>query len=129
MYASTNSPTCRVAICDDVADFRNLLTLMLGRARDLEVIGEASNGMEAIELVRVQAPDVLLLDVAMPVMDGLAALPRLREVSPDTRVILLTGFGSERIRQEARQAGVALYLEKGAPADVVVDAIRSVWKA
>ena len=94
MHTTTSSPPCRVAICDDVADFRQLLTLMLSRAHDLEVIGEASNGIEVIELVRAQAPDVLLLDVAMPVMDGLAALPRVHEVSPKTRVILLTGFGS-----------------------------------
>jgi DNA-binding NarL/FixJ family response regulator len=128
MHTTTHARTCRVAICDDVAEFRELLTLMLTRAHDLQVVGEASNGIEAIELVRAQAPDVLLLDVAMPVMDGLAALPKVREVSPNTRVILLTGFASERVRQEATQAGVALCLEKGARPDLVVEAIRSVCK-
>jgi DNA-binding NarL/FixJ family response regulator len=129
MPSPAHARRCRVAICDDVADFRQLLTLMLSRAQDLEVVGEASNGLEVIELVRSQAPDVLLLDVAMPVMDGLVALPHVHEVSPNTRVILLTGFGSEKVRQEALQAGVARYLEKGTHPNVIVDEIRSVCNA
>ena len=105
--------TCRVAICDDQSAFRQLLSILLGAEAGLELVGEASNGEQAVELAAREQPDVLLLDIAMPVLDGLEALPRIREVSPKTRVVMLTGLASKEVRRRALEAGAAAYVEKG----------------
>ncbi len=114
---------CRVAICDDVADFRRVLELLLETEPNMEVVGQASNGREAIELVTTTEVDVLLLDVAMPIMDGLEALPHVVAASPATAVVMLSGFGSAAQRQ-AEEMGAASYIEKGTPPNAMVDAIR-----
>lgn len=93
---------------------------------DIEVVGQAGDGQEAIDLVASTPVDVLLLDLAMPTMDGLEALPKLRAASPDTRVIMLTGFGTREIRERALAAGADRYLEKGIMPDEILAAIRDV---
>lgn len=120
------SPVCRLAICDDVATFRQLLTLLFGLESDFEIVGEAANGREAIDVVESTRADVLLLDLAMPVMDGMEALPHIRQASPDTKVVMLTGFGSAAMQEQAAQLGAVAYLEKGlAPAELI-RAVRDV---
>lgn len=110
---SASPPTCRVGICDDVADFRRVIGIMLASERCIEIVGEAGNGREAIDLVTTTDIDVLVLDVAMPVMDGLEALPRIREASPSTRVVMLTGFGSPAVKRKAEELGAHAYIDKG----------------
>jgi DNA-binding NarL/FixJ family response regulator len=107
---------CRIVICDDQAPFREVLRLMLEVEDGFEVVGEATNGRDVIEVVRELQPDVLLLDVAMPVMDGLEALPYVRAAAPDTAVVVLTGLASEAIRQRALDAGARLVVVKGTDA-------------
>lgn len=119
------SAPCRVVVCDDVADFRDLLIAMLERAEGICVVGEAGNGREAIALAATEQPDVVLLDVAMPVMDGIEALPHIRHAAPNSKVIVLTGFASGAVRDQALAAGAADYIEKGARPDNLVEAIRS----
>ena len=104
--------SCRIVICDDQAPFREVLGLMLGVEDDFAVVGEGENGRDAIELVRELQPDVLLLDIAMPVMDGLEALPYVRAAAPGTAVIVLTGLTSADVRQRALDAGARLVVEK-----------------
>lgn len=129
ILAAAAASRCRVAVCDDVTSFRELLRIVFRSHQGYEVVGEAANGREAVELARHTQPDVMLLDVAMPVMDGLEALPRITEVAPGTRVIVLTGFGSDSMRSRAFEAGAAGYIEKGASPSVMIDAVQAAYKA
>jgi two-component system, NarL family, response regulator DesR len=124
--AANQSPgSCRVVLCDDQKAFRDLLALLLGVEPGIEVVGEAANGLEAIDVALDQQPDVLLLDISMPELDGLSALPRIREAAPDTNVVMLTGLGAPALRERALAGGAVAYLEKGLDPGQIIDAIRS----
>ena len=84
---------------------------------EIEVVGEAGDGREAVALAERLQPDVLLLDIAMPEMDGLEALPRVREVSPETQIVMLTGVTAASIRERAFVAGASAFIEKGIDID------------
>lgn len=126
MVSAAPPTPVRVGICDDVPAFRRLLSLVFQLESDIEVVGEAGDGHEAIALVSGTPVDVLLIDLSMPVMDGLEALPKVLEASPDTKVIMLTGFGTDAIRRRAMDAGAAMYLEKGLLPEAILSAIRTV---
>lgn len=111
-------------ICDDQPAFRQVLQAVLGLEDGLEVVGEAANGAEAIEVVRSLQPDVLLLDVAMPIMDGIEALPHVLETAPDVVVVVLTGVTSERVKQRALDAGATVVVEKGTDVDELAQRVR-----
>ena len=119
----------RLVICDDTADLRRMLSIVIGLESDIVVVGEASNGREAIEMAGSLQPDVMLLDVSMPVMDGIEALPSIREVSPGTAIVMLTGFASDKVRAEATSAGANGFVEKGSDVAVVVRSVRSAMAA
>ncbi len=119
---------CQVVICDDQAAFRQIVSVVLSLDPDLEVVGEATDGQEAIRVVAELHPDVLLLDVAMPVMDGLEALPHIRESAPHTRVVMITGVSSEMIRRRALEGGASLFIEKGVDVESLVDQIKDVCR-
>lgn len=116
--------SCRIAICDDVATFRQLVSAVFRWEPGFEVVGEASNGLEAVDLARRLRPDAMFLDIAMPVMDGMEALPKIREASPSTRIIVLTGFGSASIRNRTLAGGAVAFLEKGATPETMIQAVR-----
>jgi DNA-binding NarL/FixJ family response regulator len=120
---------CRVVICDDQAGFRQVVAVVLSLDPDVEVVGEAADGREAIRIVGELRPDVLLLDVAMPVLDGLEALPLIRAASPETRVVMLTGVASDTFRDRAAAGGAALFIEKGTNIQDVVRAVADVCGA
>jgi DNA-binding NarL/FixJ family response regulator len=84
--------TYRTVLADDVADVRSLVGMWLTLSGDFVIVGEAGNGREAIDLAAVEQPDLVVLDLSMPEMDGLEALPHILEVSPDSEVVVLTGF-------------------------------------
>ena len=123
---SPESPQCRVMVCDDQPGFREIVSTVLDLEPGLVVVGEAANGQEAVDLVEALRPDVLVLDVAMPVLDGLEALPLIRAASPETKVVMLTGFASDTFRNRAREGGAALFIEKGANIQDVVEAVAGV---
>jgi two-component system secretion response regulator SsrB len=102
--------TIRVLLVDDVDDMRALVRAQLGFGPDLQVVGEASNGEEAVNASRSMRPDVIVLDVEMPVMDGIQALPLLRQRWPDSKVIVYSA--SVGRRPEAMEAGADLFVEK-----------------
>ena len=102
-----------VVLADDTPDIRLLLRLALERTGDFEVVGEAKDGREAVALAGDLQPDAFVLDLAMPKMDGLQALPAIRERAPDTKVLVLSGFQASHMRSEARRKGADAYLEKG----------------
>jgi DNA-binding NarL/FixJ family response regulator len=117
-------PRDRVLVVDDAANLRELLTLLLESEDDFEVVGNATNGAQAIDLAAVLRPDVVLLDLAMPVMDGLSALPEIRSALPDARIVIFTGFDQGSLVEEALASGADAYLEKGASVTSLVDLLR-----
>jgi DNA-binding NarL/FixJ family response regulator len=102
----------RVEIVDDTEDLRFLLRRALERG-GMEVVAEAGNGVEAIDAARDTQPDVVLLDLAMPVLDGRAALPQIHHEAPDARIIVLSGFGADLLSEELLDLGAVGYIEKG----------------
>ncbi len=103
----------RILLVDDNDKLRALYRISLQMAQGLEVVGEAANGAEAIEETRGKRPDLVLLDLSMPTMDGLEALGRLRQASPQSHVVVLTGFRNERLGSVAIELGATAFLEKG----------------
>ncbi len=118
-------PPIRVLLADDQALFREGLHTLLSLHPDLEVVGEAANGAEALRLAAELRPDVVLRDVQMPELDGVAATRRLRAEHPACRVILLTTFDDDEYVFEGLRAGALGYLLKDAPSARLVDAIRA----
>lgn len=116
----------RVLLVDDATDIRMLVRMGLSRDGRFEVVAEAGNGREAVEHARDHRPDVVVLDVAMPVMDGLEALPLIREVSPTSRVVILSGFTAQSMETSAREQGADAYLEKGTPLPRLVEVLSDV---
>jgi NarL family two-component system response regulator LiaR len=113
-----------VVIADDHPFVRHGLRTYLETLEDMDVAGEATNGVEAVELVERLLPDVVLMDLVMPEMDGIGAIRRIREVAPSTRVIALTSFADDEKVFPAIKAGAAGYLLKDVrPADLA-DAVR-----
>jgi DNA-binding NarL/FixJ family response regulator len=110
----------RVVIADDAEILRSLLRRAIDRDERLEVVGEAANGREALDHVEALAPDVLLLDLSMPVLDGMEVLRNLAGRCP---VVVLTGYGETDLGQQCRELGARAFVEKGAPMTVVCDAI------
>ncbi len=115
----------RTLICDDVEDIRVLLRMSLELDGSFEIVAEASNGREAVEAAERLEPDVILLDLSMPEMDGLEALPILGRVSPRSRVVVLSGFEASKMAARAAALGAVHYLEKGASPRRVCAAVRA----
>ncbi len=119
--AHTNGGTAAgVLICDDNDAMRTLLGMIVRASSKLDVVGEASNGNDAVVQAARLQPSVILLDLAMPVRSGLDALPELREVAPDARVIVYSGFAGGIVADDVLALGAAGYLEKGAPPDTII---------
>jgi len=114
----------QVLIADDQAMVRSGLRLILETEDDIEVVAEAENGEEAVRLSRRERPDVVLMDVRMPVMDGLEATRQITSQVEETRVIVLTTFDLDDYVYGALRAGASGFLLKDAEADQLVDAIR-----
>jgi len=114
----------RVLLVDDQDLYREGLRTLLSLHYEVDVIGEASNGEEALCLAATLHPDVVLMDLHMPVMDGATATRRLLRQQPTCRVIMLTTFDDEESRARGREAGAAAYLLKDTPLDELVKAIR-----
>jgi DNA-binding NarL/FixJ family response regulator len=116
----------RLVIADDQGMVRRGLASLLGMEPDVEVVGEAENGEQAVhEVVRLK-PDVALMDIRMPVMDGLQAMRLISRQQPDTRLIALTTFDLDEYVFEALRAGASGFLLKDAPAEDLAAAIRTV---
>ncbi len=116
----------RVLLVDDMAELRAMIRLTLERSGRFEVVGEAGDGRQAIDVSTEVQPDVVLLDVSMPVMDGLEALPHLRRAAPDATIVMLSGFSEARLGAEAAAGGATAYLEKGLPPQALVDRLLAV---
>jgi DNA-binding NarL/FixJ family response regulator len=121
---SVSETPIRVLIVDDHQVVRAGLRVFLDLLDDIEVVGEASDGSEGVAMARRLQPDVVLMDLLMPRMDGITAIGRIREELPDVEVVAMTSFIEEEKVTAALEAGAAGYLLKDAAADEVASAIR-----
>jgi DNA-binding NarL/FixJ family response regulator len=115
----------RILLVDDQALFREGLRTLLSIHPDIDVVGEAGNGEDAIQLVEKLHPAIVLMDMQMPVLDGAAATRRLKASHPETRVIVLTTFDDDERVFDGLRAGAVGYLLKDAPSEKLVEAIRA----
>ena len=115
----------RILLVDDHPITREALAALLGQD-DFSVVGQAADGEEAIELARRLQPELVLLDLSMPGLDGLGALPRIREAAPECEVVVLTASGTEEKLLAAIRGGAAGYLLKSEPPERIVDFLRGV---
>lgn len=117
---------CRVLIADDNMRARSGLRGLLALCREIEVIGEAAGGLEAVDMVRDHQPDVVLMDVRMPQMDGLEATRQIKEQWPQVRVVAMSMYASHRA--EALTAGAEAFVVKGSPSGELLAAILDIVK-
>lgn len=123
MSAATSPvPGRRVVVIDDTPDLRDLLRIALERSGYV-VVGEAGDGRAGIDVVRDQRPDVVLLDLSMPVLDGLEALPSIRRLLPQGTIVVLSGFGPTTMSERALARGADGYVQKGAPLRSIIESI------
>jgi DNA-binding NarL/FixJ family response regulator len=115
-----------VLICDDVESVRLLLAVVVRLRPGLHVVGEAENGAQAITEAQRLQPDVILLDMSMPVRTGLDALPQIKRVAPNAKVIVLSGFAASLVADDVLAHGADRYLEKGVHPDVITATIEEV---
>lgn len=118
----------RLLLVDDQSLIRRGLKALLKGTEGLEIVGEADNGQIALEQVTILNPDVVLMDVRMPVMDGVAATREISQRFPQTKVIVLTTFDDDQYIAQAMQYGAAGYLLKDTPPEELVQAIQAVHK-
>ncbi len=121
--SSTPKPLRRVLIVDDTAEVRQDLRLLLQLTGEVQVVGEASNGAEAINQAEILRPDVVVMDLEMPILDGYTATSQIKAGCPACRVIALTVHDGEAERQRATHAGVDAFVVKGAPVHVLIQAL------
>lgn len=122
----SNRQTISLLLVDDQRLMRDGLRILLELEPDLRVVAEAENGQQALEVYRQHAPDVVLMDIRMPVMDGVEATHRLREDDPDARIIILTTFDDDEYVFDALRAGALGYLLKDVSGAELAEAIRTV---
>jgi DNA-binding NarL/FixJ family response regulator len=116
----------RVVLADDHVVVRIGIRNLLSRSQDIHVIGEASNGLEAIDLVNELSPDILLLDMEMPVMDGVEVARRLREAKSAVRVLALSAYNDKQYILSMFDQGAAGYLTKDEAPENIIEAVRGV---
>ena len=124
--AAPDREVVRVLVVDDHALFAEALMLTLGIERRIEVVGSASSGLEAVSLAEALRPDVVLMDLHMPSMDGIEATRRVRKVSPGSRVVIVTASRLREIAAAALAAGAERCLTKDTPALKLIDAILDI---
>ena len=124
-----SSATIRVLIADDHRLFAEALEAILEAEPGIEVVGRARNGEEAVELALAREPDVILMDIAMPGVDGVEATKRIRKQRHDACVLMLTGSNSRTDVARAREAGAAAYVTKDRIAAQLIEVIRELATA
>ena len=125
----TVADAIEVMVVDDEPEVRFMLRMYLPRLGRLAVEREASNGAEAVELVQQRCPEAVLLDIGMPVMNGIEATWQIREICPHTKIIVFSAFTAESLQQEAIARGADLYLEKTTPPKEIAAAVERLCRA
>jgi DNA-binding NarL/FixJ family response regulator len=114
----------RVVVADDADGIRELVCVLLDTEPDFTVVGRACDGAQAVDVVAETAPDLVVLDVVMPVLDGLHALPQVRQIAPDACVVVFTGLPEQSVREEALALGADALLDKGVVTGPFVEILR-----
>ena len=115
-----------VMLADDTAEYRQLLRLILEQDGRFAVVAEAADGETAVRLSGERQPDVVILDLAMPVLDGLEAIPLIRANSPESSIVVLSGFARGRVDGDALALGASAYVEKGEAFSKIVSTLLDV---
>ncbi len=118
----------RVLVADEEALFREGVCALLKTYKDIEIVGKATNGKETVEMVREQTPDVVLVNIAMPIMDGAEVIHRIRKEKSDIKVLLLTQYEDRDRILSGLKAGANGYIPKRAAASDLVSAIQAVYR-
>jgi DNA-binding NarL/FixJ family response regulator len=118
----------KVIIADDHALFRTGVKTTLSMKKDIKMIGEADNGAQLLTLLKVLQPDVILLDIQMPIMDGITTLPEIKELYPDIRVIMLTMHNDHSMISKLMELGANSYLTKNSDSEVIYEAVKTVYE-
>ena len=124
----TTSDNIRILIVDDHPIVRQGLADLLIPRNGMKVVGEAENGRQAVEMAQQLKPDLILMDMIMPELNGAEATALIREIDPGARILFLTSFGNEDILEDALQAGAQGFLLKDSPPDDLLQAIRTVYQ-
>lgn len=118
----------KILVVDDDALIRDSLKILLGLEKDIEVVGTAINGQEAFELVCHKRPDIVLMDIRMPVMDGVLGTKLIKESFKEVKVVILTTFKDDEYIKEAIKNGAEGYILKNQSSDSIVEGLRAVYK-
>ena len=122
----SETKTIRVLVVDDHAIIRKGIRAVLDLVPDIELVGEADNGIQAVKLEKELEPDVILMDLMMPEMDGIAAIKEIKKQQPKARILVLTNFAGEEMIFPAIKAGAVGYHLKDSSPEMLIDAIRQV---
>ena len=122
---NTDETPIKVAIADDHALFRAGVKTALSSKKDIELIAEADNGMQLLHLLRHIEPDVILLDIQMPIMDGIQTLPEIRKLRPEAKVIILSMHNDHSMISKLMEIGANSYLTKNSDSETIYQAIRT----
>jgi DNA-binding NarL/FixJ family response regulator len=128
MKQEETSGLIKVIIADDHALFRTGVKTTLSMRKDIKMIGEADNGAQLLTLLKVLQPDVILLDIQMPIMDGIVTLPEIKELYPDIRVIMLTMHNDHSMISKLMELGANSYLTKNSDSEVIYEAVKTVYE-
>ena len=113
-----------VVVCDDVPELRRLLREVLEEGGEMQVVGEAADGREAVEVIERLQPNVVILDLSMPQLDGLEAIPLIHQVAPAAEICIFSGFEEGKVAEVALRLKASRYVRKGAPLEDLRNAVR-----
>jgi DNA-binding NarL/FixJ family response regulator len=122
-------PNIKVIIADDHALFRTGVKTSLGFYKDIEFLGEAENGMQLLNLVKFLKPDIILLDIQMPIMDGIATLPEVKKILPEVKIIMLTMNDDVSMISRLMEIGANSYLTKNSDSETIYQAIKTCYES
>ena len=117
-----------VIICDDHVLYRAAVKTVLSYKKDIKVIGEADNGSHLLNLLKAVQPDVILLDVQMPVMDGIATLPEVKKLYPNIRTIMFSMIDDQSMMTKLMKLGANSYLNKTSDSEIIYEAIKTCYE-
>lgn len=127
MKLQSADASIKVIIADDHVLFRAGVKTALGIKKDIQIVGEADNGQQLLHLLKHIRPDVILLDIQMPIMDGITTLPEIRKLYPDIRIIMLTMHNDHSMISKLMELGANAYLTKNSDSEVIYDAIYACY--
>src|SRR5689334_13608782 len=125
MKNSETNSVIKVAIADDHTIFRTGIKTSLQARKDIQMVAEAENGMQLLNLLRHIQPDVILLDIQMPIMDGITALPEIKKLYPGVKVIMLTMMDDHSMITKLMELGANSYLTKTSDSEIIYEAIKT----